>query len=115
MINLGQISGDLSNTINQLPVSSDPDLTKLKDLLTQLQQLIEAEPNLNHEDKAEALEQVKVLAAAGQKPNDGPLKKAAKTAMKILKGTVAGVPATTQFLSNFSGLLTAISKLLCLV
>jgi hypothetical protein len=115
VINLGQISGDVSQQINQLSGEADPDQARLKELLTQLQQLIEAEPELTPGDKAEGLEQVKVLAEAAQKPNDGPFKKAAKTAVKILRGTAAGLPAATQFFLNLSGLLTEISKLLCLL
>ena len=115
VINLGQISGDVSQKINQLSEETSSDQTKLKGLLTQLQQLLEAEAALTPEDKAEGLEQVKVLAEAAQKPNDGPLKKAAKRAKRILGGLAAEVPDTTQFLSNITGLLAEISKLLCLL
>jgi uncharacterized protein YjbI with pentapeptide repeats len=115
VINLGQISGDVSQQINQLSEDTNPDQARLKELLIQLQQLIEAQPGLTPEDKTEGLEQVKILAKAAQEPNDGPFKKSAKTAVKILRGTAAGIPTATQFFSNLSGLLTEISTLLCLV
>ncbi|MFB2981880.1 pentapeptide repeat-containing protein [Microseira sp. BLCC-F43] len=68
--NLGEmdISGTVTNTINQLPESPEPDQPGIKELLTELQAAIEAETNLSDEDKAEALEQVKALAEAGKNP-----------------------------------------------
>ena len=76
VINLGEISGDVTNTINQLPDALPSNEPGLKELLSQLQVAIEAEPELPDEDKAEALEQVKVLAEAGQNPEDNFLQKA---------------------------------------
>ena len=73
------IAGDnnqVSNQINQLGETEIQ--AQLKDLLTQLETAIESEPTLSAEDKAEALEEVGELAAAGQSPQDGPMKKAAK-------------------------------------
>ncbi|MBE9136958.1 pentapeptide repeat-containing protein [Nodosilinea sp. LEGE 07088] len=112
---LGEISGTVTNTINQLPSSSDPNQPGLKELLTQLQAAIESEAELSNEDKAEALEQVKVLAEAGQQPEDGPLKKSAKTALKILKGTIASLPSATDLVQESSKLLIAIAALLAIV
>jgi hypothetical protein len=86
-----------------------------KELLTQLQKAIETESELPNEDKAEALEQVKTLAEAGQTPEDSNLQKAAKTAMKILKGTTSGLSETTKLVLECSKLLPAISALLMLV
>ena len=89
---LGAISGNVTNTISQLPDTTDPNEPSLKELLTQLQTLIESESELNEEDKVEALEQVKVLAESAQKPENSTLQKLAKTAVKILKGTIASLP-----------------------
>ncbi len=115
VLNLGTISGNVTNAINQLPTSSDPDKPGLKELLAQLQTAIEAETELPPDDKAEALEQVKVLAEAGQKPEDSALQKAAKTAMKILKGTVATLSETSKLVEICSKLLPIVSPLLLLV
>ena len=112
---LGAISGNVTNTINRIPESSDPDKPSLKQLLIQLQSAIETEPELADDDKAEALEQVKTLAEAGQNPEDGALKKAAKTAMKLLKGTTAGLSETTKLVQEGIKLLPAIATLLALV
>ncbi|MGF1512782.1 MAG: pentapeptide repeat-containing protein [Elainellaceae cyanobacterium] len=113
VMNLGTISGSVTNRINQLPEAGEQG--ELKPLLLELQAAIEAEPELPPEDKAEALEQVKVLAEAGQTPKDGAVKKAAKTAMKILKGTTAGLSETTTLVQECAKLLPAISALLLLL
>ena len=112
---IGAISGAVTNTINQLPETSQSEQPNLKELLTQLQKAIETETELPNEDKAEALEQVKTLAEAGQTPQDSNLQKAAKTAMKILKGTTSGLSETTKLVLECSKLLPAISALLMLV
>jgi uncharacterized protein YjbI with pentapeptide repeats len=109
---LGAISGNVTNTISQLPDSTDPNEPSLKELLTQLQALIESESELNEEDKVEALEQVKVLAESGQKPEDSTLQKLAKTAVKILKGTIASLPDVTKLVESGAKLLPYITKLL---
>ena len=111
---IGEISGSVTNTINQLSDTSKTEQLKLKELLLKLQQAIETEPELPNEDKVEALEQVKALAEAGQKPEDNKMKKAAKTAMKILKGTTASMSETTKLVTECSKLLPAITSLLSL-
>ena len=112
-LNLGEISGTVTNTINELPSSPEPDELGVKELLAQLQAAIEAEKNLPEEDKAEALEQVKTLAEAGKSPQvEGAMQKAAKTALKILKGTVASLPSATKLVEECSKLLPLISQLL---
>jgi uncharacterized protein YjbI with pentapeptide repeats len=113
-VNLGEISGNVTNTINQLQQSSNPEAAQLADLLKQLQSTIEAEPALTPEDKTEALEQVGTLAKAGQNPQDGTLKKLAATAIKILKGTIASLPSATQTVTEVTKLVGAIATLLAL-
>ena len=115
VINLGTISGSVTNAINQLPNQGSSDQAQLKALLNQLQALIETEEALPDEDKAEALEQVKTLAEAGQKPEDNALQKASKTSIKILKGTVASLPDAAKLAEACVKLLPAIATLLALV
>ncbi|MEM6426621.1 MAG: low-complexity protein, partial [Cyanobacteria bacterium P01_D01_bin.128] len=115
VVNLGTISGDVTNTIGQLPDTPDSDGPSLKDLLTQLQAVIEAEPELPPEDKAEALEQVKTLAEAGKAPEDNAIKKAARTAVKVLKGTAASLPDMTVFVQECTKLLPAIAGVLAIL
>ncbi len=104
------ISGTVAESINQLPSSPDPNQPGIKELLTQLQDAIATSTDLEDEDKAEALEQVGALAEAGKNPSDSVMKKAAKTAMKILKGTAASLPTATKLVEEFNELLSVIAK-----
>jgi hypothetical protein len=113
-LSLGDISGTVANTINELSDSAKPDEPGIKELLTQLQTAIEAETDLSDDDKAEALEQVKTLAEVGKNPQESTLQKAGKTAMKILKGTIAGLPSAATLVEACSKLLPAIANLLLL-
>ncbi|MEG3896387.1 MULTISPECIES: hypothetical protein [unclassified Microcoleus] len=113
-LSLGDISGTVANTINQLSDSSKPDKPGIKELLTELQTAIEAETDLSDDDKAEALEQVKALAEVGKNPQESTMQKAGKTAMKILKGTIASLPSAATLVEACSKLLPAIASLLLL-
>ncbi|MGK7892920.1 MAG: hypothetical protein AB4372_04560, partial [Xenococcus sp. (in: cyanobacteria)] len=108
---IGDTSGTVTATINQLPSSTDPNEPGIKELLAELQAAIADETSLEDEDKAEALKQVRTLAEAGQNPNDGVMKKAAKTAMKILRGTATSLPTATKLVEEFNKLLPAIDKI----
>jgi uncharacterized protein YjbI with pentapeptide repeats len=108
---LGDVSGSITNTINQPPPSSTPDIPDIQELLAQLQSAIESESTLPNEDKSEALEQVKILAKAGQNPSDSGSQKAAKTAIKILKGTAAELP-NTPLTAELNRLLPTIANIL---
>lgn len=114
-VTLGEVSGSVTNTINQLPDTAAPGQPSLKHLLGELQTAIETEPALAEEDKIEALSQVEVLAEAGQEPEDSALQRAAKTALKILRGTAAGLSETSQLVESCSTLLPAIAALLVLL
>ena len=109
---LSEISGNVTNAVNQLPDSPEPDKPGIKELLTQLQTAIEADTNLTQEDKAEALEQLKALAEAGKNPQEGAMQKTAKTAMKILKGTITSLPSAATLVEACNKLLPAIASLL---
>ena len=106
------IAGDnnqVSNQINQLGETETQ--AQLKDLLTQLKTAIESEPDLSQEEKSDALEEVGQLAAAGQSPQDGPMKKAAKRSLNVIKGITLGLGETTKLAETTSGLLKAIALL----
>lgn len=108
----GDISGTVTNTIGELQESEAPEAPQLAELLKQLQEVIEKDPDLSEEDKAEALEQVKTLAEAGKNPQEGTTPKAAKTAMKILKGTAANLPSAAALVEACNKLLPMIASLL---
>ncbi len=89
---LGDISGTVANTINQLPnFENEPEKQELKELLTQLQTAV-LETELDEEEKEESLEQIKAIADSLTNSQDGAMKKAAKRAMKVLRGTAAALP-----------------------
>ena len=111
-LNLGTISGNVSNMVNQLPSSPDPDQLGLKELLTQLQTLIESAPELPVDDKADALEQVGELATLGQNPNHPNKAGIWRKAWKILNAPIPNLPETAQITQSIAEILPAIAKLL---
>jgi uncharacterized protein YjbI with pentapeptide repeats len=92
---LGDISGTVANTINQLPSSSNPEEPGIKDLLIQIQEAIN-DPQLSQEDKKQTLEQLQILAEAGQNPQDETMQKKAKKAVGFLKAIAEGVEPATK-------------------
>lgn len=110
--NLGEISGSVSNTINQLQTASNPETAQLADLLKQLQAAIEAETQLDSDDKAMALEQTGKLAEAAQKPGDESTKKPAKLAVGFLKGLATSLPDAAKLAEACTKLLPIITTLL---
>jgi uncharacterized protein YjbI with pentapeptide repeats len=92
VVNLRDISGTVTNTIQQLPNSPGAG-PSLKDLLIELQAVLEqADPAvLPPADKADALEQVKGLAEAAQKP-EAEKKALGAKAMRFLRRVVDAVP-----------------------
>lgn len=110
VVNLGTISGNVTNSINQLKESNTPNSEQLAELLSQLKSCIESENELNSEDKEEALEQVNALAESGQNPQDGAMKKAAKTAIRVLKGIKDELPPTVALIEGLNQLIPAVEK-----
>lgn len=110
----GVVSGNVTQSIGQLQDSDELEAPKLADLLKQLQAAIEADANLSAEDKAEALEQVKAIAQAGQNPKEGAMQKTAKSAIRMLKGIIADLPAVATLVEAGNKLLPAIAQLFAL-
>jgi uncharacterized protein YjbI with pentapeptide repeats len=92
---LGDLSGTVANTINQLSSSSNPEEPGIKDLLIQIQEAID-DPQLSQEDKKQTLEQLQILAEAGQNPQDETMQKKAKKAVGFLKAIAEGVEPATK-------------------
>jgi uncharacterized protein YjbI with pentapeptide repeats len=107
-LNLGEISGTVAETINQLPPSPEPEKPGIKELLVQLQAAIN-DPNLADDDKTQVLEQIKVLAEAGQNPNKETAQKQAKRAMGFLKVIAEGLPSAAQLVKTCQDVLPAIA------
>ncbi|MEG4997765.1 pentapeptide repeat-containing protein [Microcoleus sp. B4-D4] len=112
VVNLGMISGNVTNTLNQLPNSLKTDEPNIKELLTQLQQAIENDSNLPDPDKADLLEQVQALAEAKQ--TEEPAKKEGLTrkARKMFEATLSSLPQTASIVEACSKLLPMILKAL---
>ena len=109
VVNLRDISGQVTNQIQQLPdTTSSTDQPSLKDLLAQLQAAAETDDRLSDTEKAEALEEVATLATAGQQPQQPEAQKDAKRSLNVLKGIASGI-------SEASKLAVACEKLLPLV
>jgi uncharacterized protein YjbI with pentapeptide repeats len=108
--NLGEISGTVTNTINELPSAPEPDKPGIKELLTQLKTAIEADTDLKPKDKEKALKQVKALAEAAQNPQEK--QDLADTAITMLKGVVSNLPTAAKLVEECGKLLPIISGFL---
>ena len=112
IVNLGNISGNITNAINQLPDSSEPAQENLKTLLAQLQQVIEIDSNLTDPDKADLLEQVQLLAEAKQVEEPEKREGIARKALKMFDATLKSLPDTAKIVDACSKLLPLILKAL---
>ncbi|MEA5502719.1 pentapeptide repeat-containing protein [Halotia wernerae UHCC 0503] len=111
-INLGEISGTVTNAINQLPSLPESDKPGIKELLTQLQAAIEADNDLSRKDKGKALTQVKSLAEASQNPQNEDKQNLADTAITMLQGILTSLPSATKLAEECRKLLPLISQFL---
>jgi|GEM_PF-1108331 len=113
-LNLGEmdISGQVINTINQLPPDPPSDQPGIKELLTQLQKAIEEETELSTEDKADLLEQVKSLAEAKQTPELDKREGLIRKVKKMFEATLKGLPDTAKIVEVCGKLLPLILKAL---
>ncbi|MEO0803872.1 MAG: pentapeptide repeat-containing protein [Cyanobacteria bacterium J06642_2] len=104
--NLGEISGQVTNQIGQLP-DTEPteDKPNLKDLLSQLKAAILDDSELGDDEKAEALGEITKLVKAGSNPKEGAMQRMAKRATDTLK-------AIAEPLSSASKLATACKTVL---
>ena len=105
---MADVSGTVTIAINELPDSSKPEKPGIKELLSQLQAAIN-DPNLADDDKAQALEQIKVLAEAGQNPNNEAAQKQAKRALGFLKVIAEGLPSAATLVVACKDILPAIA------
>ncbi|NEO21732.1 MULTISPECIES: COR domain-containing protein [unclassified Moorena] len=111
--NLGEISGKVTNTINQLPsfdTESESDKKQLKELLSQLQSAVLAE-DLDDEDKEEALEQIEDIASSLTNSEDSAVKKIANKAMKMLIRIAGALSPTANMVTICKELPDLISKI----
>jgi len=112
VINLGTISGNVTNAINQLPDSSQSEQLNLKTLLTQLQEAIQTDTDLPNPDKSDLLEQVQALAEAKQTDESPKREGITRKAMKMFNATLKSLPETAKLAEACSKLLPLILKAL---
>ena len=112
VVNLGTINGNVTNAINQLPEAPELDQPNLKELLTQLQQAIQADVDLPDPDKSDLLEQVQALAEAKQIEEPAKREGLMRKAMKMFDATLKNLPDTAKIAEACSKLLPLILKAL---
>ncbi len=95
-----------------LQEAPDPSQPGIKEHLTELQAAIETDPAIPDADKADALEQVKVLAELGQNPEPSAKETLGRKAVKLLKGTIAALPDAVKLADACSKLLPLITQAL---
>ncbi|HEY9611109.1 pentapeptide repeat-containing protein [Allocoleopsis sp.] len=112
VFNIGEISGKVTNAINQLPDdTSKSEQPGIKELLIQLKEKIEAESQLPEKNKTKALKQVEVLAQAWQNPDKEAKRNLADDAITMLRGSITVLP---KLLEACSHLFPLIEKLFSL-
>ena len=112
VVNLGTISGNVTNAINQLPEAPESNQLNLKELLTQLQQAIQADADLPDPDKSDLLEQVQALAEAKQAEEPAKREGLTRKAMKMFDATLKSLPDTAKIVEACSKLLPLVLKAL---
>jgi hypothetical protein len=111
ILNLGEITGNVTNTLTQLQQANTPHATELATLLKDLQTAIQTDSHLSDPDKAEALAQVQILAEAGQNPTSAPAQQTAKRATRLLKGLASELPAVATIAQSLETIVPAIAKI----
>ena len=105
------ISGEVTSAVNQLPESEQAGLAGIKELLIQLQSRMSGNDDLPNWAKAEALEQVKILAVAAKNPQAEKKRSQAQTALKALKEMSGKLPNATNFIEACTQLLPDITEI----
>lgn len=101
---------NINNIINLLPDTTYPEGSEIKELLNQLKTIIENNIELKTEDRTEVLEQILNLALASQSPAETQMKKSARTAIKIIIGTVAQRPPDSKLVKECKRIVPEIVK-----
>ncbi|MGF1523839.1 MAG: pentapeptide repeat-containing protein [Leptolyngbyaceae cyanobacterium] len=111
-LNLGEISGKVSNQISQLPdTAPNADQPSLKDLLAQLKTAIDQDTELSDDEKAEALGEVAKLVKAGSNPTEGAMQRLAQRATNTLKAIAETLTDASKLVTACKTLLPAIAAL----
>ncbi|NEQ70781.1 MAG: pentapeptide repeat-containing protein [Symploca sp. SIO2D2] len=97
----GDISGTVTNTINQLTESESPEAPTLADLLKQLQQAIASpDSGLSEKDKKKALRHLDTIGKLGVERNNSDLRSMAEDAMDALPTILKQGTGLIEFLKG---------------
>ena len=90
-INLGEILGNVTNTVNQVPATAQQNGVDLKPLLEEMLKLIRESSAKGVDEKTatKAAKNVEEIAKAGKEPANGGLLENAERAWDALKGLAA--------------------------
>lgn len=104
-------------TQSGLSITKQPDISikekeNINELLSQLKDAINIDPNLSSEDRVEALEQIKVLSDTVTNIDDVRTQSSAKFALKILKGISVSLPSTSPLVESGNKIIPLISQML---
>ncbi|MGI0493534.1 pentapeptide repeat-containing protein [Alkalinema pantanalense CENA528] len=111
-LNLGEISGTVTNLVQQLNNSSVAAQQDLGNLLQNLQTEIEAEADLPDEQKKDALDAVATLAEEGKKTAENRTTKLCSMAVNALKGITSSLSDASKLAECFQISLPLIKVLL---
>ncbi|MBD2260233.1 hypothetical protein [Pseudanabaena sp. FACHB-2040] len=109
--NLSQVSSQLTHQINDLLGAAEEPNPTLRNLLTQLQQAIEAEPDLSDAQKAQALLDVAELATAGQAIDQAHMQQLAKHSIKALQNITSPLPESASLIVACQDLLPQLTDI----
>jgi uncharacterized protein YjbI with pentapeptide repeats len=111
-INLGELSGQVTNTIQQLQDIKTTDGNDLARILTQLKKSINEDQALSDAQKEQALEAVATLAEEGKKPPESRTAKFCSMAINALKGLASSVADVSKLAEMLQTSLPTLTKLL---
>jgi hypothetical protein len=115
-LNLGEINGIVTNSINQIP-TSEPKNRQLKELLVEVREILNNTDDmvLPPEDKVDALDQVKVLAEVAQLPEQEKRTvggRAIRFLQRIVNAIPTSLPMATSLVTEMNKLIPQIATLL---
>jgi chromosome segregation ATPase len=107
VVNLRDIIGQVTNTIDKIPTSPESEKSEIKELLKELQTAVD-DPQLSETDKKEVLEQIQSLAEAAQNPKNETMQKKAKKAVGFLKVISEGLEPAGKVVTTIKSIIPAI-------
>ena len=106
---------NINDILASLPDTADSEKLGIKELLNQFKIIIEDDIDLKAEDKTEVLEQILNIALAAHNPGEKQMKKSARTAIKIIIGTVAQRPPENLLVKESKRIVPGIVKFFKLI